>query len=369
MNALEAKKQLLSCPGDTLYETLEEIGMSQVELAARLGRSVPKVNELLKGKAPLTEETAVRLEYVLNIPASLWLNLERMYRDELAEIRRMESLEASKAWLNRFPIGFMKKMSLLPNTQNKASLVESLLKFFQVASPKEWESIYSGKSVAFKMNLQHTSEPEAISVWLRLGELQAERLNLVKEFNKQQIREKLTYIAQLVYNMPKDWMKSLQSICADCGLALVYTPCISKAPIYGAARWIKNASTPLIQLTDRDKNNHTFWFSFYHELAHILYHGKKKAFIRGLKHIEPNKDKEDEADKFACRQLLLDKDRRKLLQIQNWNEYNIIKVSNKLKKHPGIIVGQLQWEKKLSYQSILNKLKSKVAFEHELSAN
>jgi hypothetical protein len=50
-------------------------------------------------------------------------------------------------------------------------------------------------------------------------------------------------------------MELLQQICSECGIALVYTPCISKAPIYGATRWIRNSSKPLIQITDRQKKS------------------------------------------------------------------------------------------------------------------
>ena len=79
MNNLEAKKALLSCPGDTIQDTIDEIGMSQAELAERLGRSIPKLNELIKGKAPITKDTATKLEYVLGVPANFWLSLERNF--------------------------------------------------------------------------------------------------------------------------------------------------------------------------------------------------------------------------------------------------------------------------------------------------
>ena len=65
MKTLELKKSLLSAPGESIQENIDFIGMSQAELAERLGRSVPKLNELIKGKAPITKDTAVKLEYVL----------------------------------------------------------------------------------------------------------------------------------------------------------------------------------------------------------------------------------------------------------------------------------------------------------------
>ena len=91
MNNLELKKSLLSCPGDTIQEYIDHIGMLQAELAERLGRSVPELNELIKGKAPITKETATRLEYVLGVPASFWLNLEHQYQEELLGIELLEN--------------------------------------------------------------------------------------------------------------------------------------------------------------------------------------------------------------------------------------------------------------------------------------
>ena len=92
MTDLQIKKSLLSCTGDSIQEHIDHIGMSQAELAERLGRSV-KINELIKGKAPITKEIATKLEHVLGVPANFWLKLERTYQDELLEIEQMEALE------------------------------------------------------------------------------------------------------------------------------------------------------------------------------------------------------------------------------------------------------------------------------------
>ncbi len=363
MTNLEAKKLLLSCPGDTIQEHIDEIEMSQAELAERLGRSIPKLNELIKGKAPITKETATKLEYVLGIPANFWLNLERHYQDELLEIVQMEFLEQCVEWLKAFPILVMKKMGLLPNTNEMPLLVESLLKFFRVASPAQWSSLYTNNQLAFKIDLKHTAEPQAISVWLRLGELQAEKIQTA-EFDKKLIRERFDEIQTLCYQKPDNWMEVLQQICRECGIALVYTPCISKAPIYGATRWIKNSSKPLIQITDRKKDYNAFWFSFYHELAHILNHGKKDIFIDGLDNLNIDIEKEKQADDFAARMLLSEKERNELFRNSNYPAALVIAFSQKYRINPSIIVSQLQREEKVQYNnSSLNKMKIKVEFD------
>ena len=71
-------------PGEFLREHLDETGMSQAELARRLGRPRQAVNEIIRGKKAITAETALQLERVLSTPAHIWLGLELEYRLVLA---------------------------------------------------------------------------------------------------------------------------------------------------------------------------------------------------------------------------------------------------------------------------------------------
>src|SRR5690625_785745 len=130
------KKELLSCPGDTIQEHLDAIGMTQAELAERMGRSISKLNDLIKGKISLTPETAQKLEYVLGVEASFWLNLERIYQQELLEIEKLEFLEKCEKWIDGFPISKLKTMGFLPKSRKKGEIIDGLLRFFQVASPQ-----------------------------------------------------------------------------------------------------------------------------------------------------------------------------------------------------------------------------------------
>ena len=83
MTDLELKKSLLTCSGDTIQEHIDYIGMSNKELAEKLDVDIDELNKVIKGKAPITKETATKLEYVLGVPASFWLNLERQYQEQL----------------------------------------------------------------------------------------------------------------------------------------------------------------------------------------------------------------------------------------------------------------------------------------------
>ena len=94
----------VSPPGETLLETLETIGMSQAELAKRMGCPVEIINEIIEKQAVITAETALQLEQVLHIPASFWLNREQHYREALARLaqeRRLTSWVESLKALSR----------------------------------------------------------------------------------------------------------------------------------------------------------------------------------------------------------------------------------------------------------------------------
>ena len=79
----------LSPPGEYLSEEIEVQGITQKELAARMGRPVNTINEIVNGKKAITAETALQLESVMDeIPARFWLNLEPDYQVTRALIKR-----------------------------------------------------------------------------------------------------------------------------------------------------------------------------------------------------------------------------------------------------------------------------------------
>jgi addiction module HigA family antidote len=77
----------VSPPGDTLRDLIEERDLTQAELSRRLGRPTQAVNEILAGKKEITEDTAIELERVLQVPAHFWLTREAQYREYLARMR------------------------------------------------------------------------------------------------------------------------------------------------------------------------------------------------------------------------------------------------------------------------------------------
>ena len=108
-----------------------------------------------------------------------------------------------------------------------------------------------------------------------------------------------------VLTASSDPRQELQHLCAKCGVAVVFVPEVpgkQGTRLCGAARWL-TPEKALIQLSGRYKDNGSFWFTFFHEAAHILLHSKKAFFVDD-KIGEGADVQEAEADDFA-RNLLL----------------------------------------------------------------
>ena len=84
MRRNEYEPDVISPPGVTLLDLLDERGMSQADLALRTGRPLKTINEIVKGKAAIAPDTATQLERVFGVPASFWNNREVQYRKSVA---------------------------------------------------------------------------------------------------------------------------------------------------------------------------------------------------------------------------------------------------------------------------------------------
>jgi plasmid maintenance system antidote protein VapI len=71
-------------PGETLRDWMEEHRFSVRVTATLCGLEQAIITGVLNATVPLSERTAHRLAAGTGIPAKLWLNLERAYRDGLA---------------------------------------------------------------------------------------------------------------------------------------------------------------------------------------------------------------------------------------------------------------------------------------------
>ncbi|MFK1784679.1 ImmA/IrrE family metallo-endopeptidase [Bacteroides fragilis] len=231
--------------------------------------------------------------------------------------------------------------------------------FFGVSTSRAWEDYYFNQQlkVAFRISLAKTKEPYAISAWLRQGELQAANLEQDVVYSEKSLKELIPQMKTLIATHPQDFAIRLQTLCLQAGIKLIYTPCLPKAPINGATRWLND--TPCIQLSGRHKRNDIFWFSFFHEVGHILLHGKKDIFLENIDYTDKQLEKEHEADTFASKILLSPSEEAEIIKSGDYTLQSIRYFAEKFCTHPAIIVGRLQHLKVIPYwqdQELIEKV-------------
>jgi HTH-type transcriptional regulator / antitoxin HigA len=335
-------------PGEMVQEYLDFYEWSQRDLARRTGLTPKTISEICNGKAPVTPTTALAFEKAFRRPAHLWLNLQRQF-DE-ADARRREAAKASgwEDWVRKFPLREMRDLRFsLPEGRSD---VDALLGFFGVTSPDSWASVWNTPAAQFRQTRNVKVREEAIAAWVRETEIVAREIKLA-DFDDAGLRAALRSFRELTRQNIDVAMERLQEDCARFGVAFVVVPALRNTGISGCARWLTDKHA-LVGLTARYKFDDQFWFTFFHEIGHLLLHHTMRSFV--VDNIEDESSNcvvdpemrqiEAEADQFSADTLIPPTAFGKFLRAGDFSNDAIHEFSEAIGIGPGIVVGRLQHE-------------------------
>jgi HTH-type transcriptional regulator / antitoxin HigA len=155
---------------------------------------------------------------------------------------------------------------------------------------------------------------------------------------------------------PGVFVPQLKSQCADAGVAVVLVPAPAGCPVSGAAKWI-GSQRGLIVLSLRGMSDDKLWFSFFHEAAHLLKHGKSLTFLDILGDDGLDPEAEAEADAFARETLIASASYQAFIAAKpRPSATSVTRFAAHQGISPGIVVGRLQFDRVIPY-SYLNHLK------------
>lgn len=351
-------------PGETVVEYLAVYGWSQRDLARRSGLTPKTISEICNGKAPISPATSLAFERIFGRPAHFWMNLQRRF-DE-AQAREAETARSANwgEWVRSFPIGEMRKRGWLPPTKDAASEISAVLSFLGVSSPESWNAVWEASRAAYRQTRRFTTSNYAVSAWLRATELAADQIDL-STFDE---RRAYGAVPQLRSNTRLSIDRALgdaQELCASFGVALVLVPALPQTGISGCARWLGDKA--ILALSLRYKVDDQIWFTFFHELGHILKHRKRQVLIvdnadenltDGI--VDPDMQVyEDEANRFAADTLLPPAELQGFVSGGVFTNKSIHSFAESMNVAPGIVVGRLQREGLLApHQG--NRLKQRI---------
>jgi len=350
-------------PGETVMEYLEFLGWSQRDLARRTDLTPKTISEICNGKAPITPITALALERAFQRPAHFWLNLQRLFDEAGARRFELSRLAGWDDWARGFPLREMRRRNFsLPSGRSDTDV---LLNFFGVSSPDSWRSVWKATGAAYRQTRKFKTKEQAVAAWVREIELTAREFDLA-DFDEQRLRASLPDLRKLTRRRIPEIMDPVQEICARSGVAVVWVEELPNTGISGCARWLSDTKA-VIGLTLRYKTDDQMWFTFFHEVGHILLHRKKRSFVidnaaedLADRVIDPEMQQyETEASQFAADALISPRALADLIQHGTFTNEAIHDFAEKEGIGPGIVVGRLQKEGILKpYQG--NALKQKI---------
>ena len=339
MSELDKLNEYVVAPGETILELLEVNCMTQLDLANKTGINKKTINEIINGKAPITTSTALKLEYVFNMPASFWNNLESSYRESLEREKDILSIKEDEKYLINIPYTEMAKRNwdYIEKTRNPYEKVVNLRKFFSVASLGFDTELK--RKLAFRKSKNEKFSYDSLYCWLRYGEIQSNKDEYPK-FNIEKLKKGTNEIRKLANKPFLEQYENIKKILKECGIALIFEPHLPNTYVNGVSYKL-TCDKAIIMLSDRGKKDDILWFTLFHEIAHLIKHSKKEVFI-DLEDAETN-DIESEADEFAKNTLIPNSVYNEFVKSNVFYNENIIKdFSKKNNISTGIIVGRLQ---------------------------
>lgn len=319
-------------PGATVKEQLVDRGMNQKEFAVRMGLSEKHVSKLINGEVHLTMDVARRLELVLGLPAQFWCNLEAVYREKIAKAHRENAMDSDMEFAKKFPYKEMAQNGWVADVSKGRERVEGLRKFFEVVELDYLQDNLIPTGIACRRLMETEKSYYALVAWAQKAKLEGRKMH-TKPVNIKTLAKRMPEIRNLTVMMPDKFCPKLQEILADCGVAIVFLPCLGGSFLHGATFY--NGDKIILGMTVRGKDADKFWFSLFHELGHII-----------LGHISNKKgttsEEEAQADAYSEDMLIPKEHFSKFVDSYAINENAIVEFARQEGIDAGIVLGRLQ---------------------------
>jgi HTH-type transcriptional regulator/antitoxin HigA len=349
---LESKSYIATPPGAAVREQLDDRGMTQKEFARRMGMSEKHISKLVNGEVHLTPDVAERLELVLGIPADFWNKLEAIYREKLAKVNHETKMEEEISLAQKYPYNKLEKWGMVPRTRKPNERAVNLCRYFEVSSLK---LLQNGElmPVACRKLADTEKSTYIMRTLVQYARRRAREIDIAP-FSRNILKRKVAEMRNLTTHETMDFEESLVDLLRSCGVALVYLPPVSGSFLHGITFYDRNKI--VMGITMRGKYADKFWFSFFHEISHILRGDIYKK--------EGTSEKEERAADSMAAEFLIPSERLDAFcGAQDYSIGAVRKFADSMGISAGIVIGRLQNDKKLRYDQLNNY---KIQYEAEV---
>ena len=354
---VRSRSYIATPPGATIKEQLNDRGMSQKEFSVRMDMSEKHISRLINGDVQLTPETAERLELVLGVPARFWNNLEGIYREKLLKIKAEESMDTDSEIVKLFPYNEMAKYGWVPKTSDTKERVVNLRKYFEVVDLSLLGDEQITKIACRRLGITEKSDL-ALMAWAQEAKIIARDIQTLPVDTKG-LTSIVPEFKKMTLLQPTEFCPEMKKKLAYYGIALVFLPHLKGSFLQGASFYDGNKI--VMGLTNRGRDTDKFWFSFFHELAHIILGHISKT--GGL-----TKSDEDAADRWSRDELISKSDYDRFKRMSDYSKKSILLFAQNQGIAPGIVVGRMQKDHLIEH-NLMNDLKEQIDIEIMIKDN
>ncbi len=332
-------------PGEFIKDELVEREWTQADLAEILGRPVQAINEIVAGKKAVTPETACGLGDAFGTGPELWLNLENSWR--LSQASGADANVARRARMYELaPVKEMVRRRWLPVTSSVDDLESALADFLELTSIRDTPSL----TFAARKAGRYAEHSAAQLAWCFRAKHLAESIE-VSPYSTEKLADRLPKLRTLFAD--ERGVQQVPEFLAEIGIRFVIVEHLKSTKIDGAALWLDDES-PVIAMSLRYDRIDNFWFVLLHELAHIKSCDRSIDVDLVGSSAQPTDEKpevERKADRMAAKLLIPPRTIGAFVQRHRprFSKKVIQGFADYLGVHPGIVVGQLQYRKDISY--------------------
>ena len=332
-------------PGVYVRDALIDLNMSSKEFSVRTGISERTLSDLINEKGSITFDIANKLSEFLGTSINVWTNLQNSYDLYTHEEELQKEIKDDYELLKPFKKYLIDNNVI--NSDDNAEMVvaktRALLSVNRVSLLNTNELLVSFKELNDK---RHDENVFAQNLWLAFALTKARKIE-TEPYDRSKLLNSLPLLSSLMEKKPKEFYPLLVNTLKECGVAFTFIPYLNKSNIYGATKWLSKDMV-MLAISNRGCNADVFWFTLFHEIAHVLMEHKRYCLFQ----FDDTSDKE--ADIIASNILINDDDWRLFIESHRFFTTTVIEEFAKIANIPPFIVtGRLAKENRILYSSDL----------------